>query len=103
MHDKAREVAVATEARAWYQVIGSKVWSFFNSLKLTLFVLFSIAFLSIFGTVVEQNQPVENYLRAYGEGWTRFIMKVGLNDMYHSKWFLVFLLMLVLNIIVCTF
>lgn len=103
MHENAREVAVATEARAWYKVIGSKVWYFFNSLKLTLFVLFSLAFLSIFGTIIEQNKPIEDYLRAYGEGWTKFIYYTGLNDMYHSKWFLALLTMLVLNIIVCTF
>jgi cytochrome c biogenesis protein len=103
MHDKAREVAVATQARAWYQVIGSKVWYFFNSLKLTLSILFSLSFLSIFGTVIEQNQPIENYLKAYGEGWTRFILYTGLNDMYHTRWFLAFLTMLILNIIVCTF
>jgi cytochrome c biogenesis protein len=59
--------------------------------------------LSIFGTVVEQNAPVEQYLTQYGEKWTSWIMYTRLNDMYHAWWFLAFLAALALNIIVCTF
>lgn len=103
MPDKAKEVTGGTENKAWYQVLGSKIWYFFNSLKLTLFILISLAVLSIFGTVIEQNLPVESYVAAYGEEWTRFILYIRLNDMYHAYWFLIFLAMLSLNIIVCTF
>ncbi|MBI5902604.1 MAG: cytochrome c biogenesis protein ResB [Deltaproteobacteria bacterium] len=90
-------------AKPWYRTIGSKVWYFFNSLKLTLFVLITLAIVSIFGTVVEQNQPVEAYLAQYGEKWTKAILALRLNDMYHSYWFMAFLAALTLNIIVCTF
>ncbi len=80
----------------------SKVWAFFNSLKLTLFVLISLAAVSIIGTVVEQNQPIEKYIEAYGSAWTRIILTARFNDMYHSLWFLALLTALALNIIVCT-
>lgn len=90
-------------AKPWHRTVGSKVWYFFNSLKLTLFVLITLAIVSIFGTVVEQNQPVEAYLAQYGEKWTRTILALRLNDMYHSYWFMAFLAALTLNIIVCTF
>ncbi|MEK6531110.1 MAG: cytochrome c biogenesis protein ResB [Deltaproteobacteria bacterium] len=80
----------------------SKLWAFFNSLKLTLFVLISLATVSILGTVIEQNQPVEKYIEAYGSSWTRVILYMRVNDMYHSLWFLALLTMLSLNIIVCT-
>lgn len=103
MPDKAKQAAGGTDSKTWYQVAGSKVWYFFNSLKLTLFVLISLAIVSIFGTVIEQNLPVESYLQAYGEKWTRVILLVHLNDMFHSYWFLFMLSMLALNIIVCTF
>ena len=102
MPDKAKEAPSGREA-SWYRTIGSKIWYFFNSLKLTLFVLISLAVLSIFGTVVEQNAPVEQYLTQYGEKWTSWIMYTRLNDMYHAWWFLAFLAALALNIIVCTF
>lgn len=86
--------------KPWYK---GKVWYFLNSLKLTLFVLITLAVVSILGTVVEQNQPVENYLSAYGEKWTGFLLYVRANDLFHSWWFLALLTLLAINIIVCTF
>lgn len=86
--------------KPWYK---GKVWYFLNSLKLTLFVLITLAVVSILGTVVEQNQPVENYIAAYGEKWTRALLYVRANDLFHSWWFLALLTLLAINIIVCTF
>ncbi|MBI5599354.1 MAG: cytochrome c biogenesis protein ResB, partial [Deltaproteobacteria bacterium] len=80
----------------------SRVWRFFNSLKLTLSILLGIAAVSIAGTVVEQGQPIETYITRYGERWGNLIINLQLNDMYHSPWFTVFLVLLVLNITVCT-
>lgn len=94
---------VATEGKALHKTIGSKIWYFFNSLKLTIFVLITLAVVSIFGTVIEQNLPVETYLSAYGPKWTRVILTVRINDMYHTWWFMSLLALLALNIIVCTF
>jgi cytochrome c biogenesis protein len=102
MSEKAKEARSGMEAR-WYRTLGSKIWYFFNSLKLTLFVLIALAVVSIFGTVVEQNAPVEQYVTQYGEQWTKYILYTRLNDMYHAWWFLLFLAALALNIIVCTF
>ncbi len=86
--------------KPWYK---GKVWYFLNSLKLTLFVLITLAVVSIFGTIVEQNQPVENYLSAYGEKWTKVLLYVHADDLFHSWWFLALLTLLAINIIVCTF
>lgn len=100
MSDNAKETQ---GARPWYRAAGSKLWYFFNSLKLTLFILIALAVTSILGTVIEQNQPVETYLEAYGEKWTTVIYYTRAYDMYHSWWFTTLLAMLALNIIVCTF
>lgn len=89
--------------RSFLHAAGSNIWYFFNSLKLTLGVLITLALVSIIGTVIEQNQPVEQYLAAYGDRWTGIIFKTGLHNMYHSWWFLALLAMLALNIVVCTF
>lgn len=102
MPEKVKEAQAGMETR-WYRTLGSRIWYFFNSLKLTLFVLIALAVVSIFGTVVEQNAPVEQYVTQYGEKWTRYILYTRLNDMYHAWWFLMFLAALALNIIVCTF
>jgi len=89
--------------KAWYRVVASNIWYFFNSLKLTLGVLLTLAIVSILGTVVEQNKTAVEYIAAYGEGWTNFIMAVRINDLFHSGWFIALLAALSLNIIVCTF
>lgn len=90
----------AASGKPWYK---NPLWYFFNSLKLTIGILITLAAVSIIGTVIEQNQPVQNYLQAYGEKWTKVIMYSGLYDMYHSWWFVSLLCALSLNIIVCTF
>ena len=89
--------------KAWYKKIGSYIWHFFSSLKVTVIVLISLAFVSIIGTVVEQNQPLENYLMAYGETWTKIIVYTNMNNMYYTFWYNGLILALCLNIIVCTF
>jgi len=89
--------------KAWYSVVASKIWYFFNSLKLTLGVLLTLAIVSILGTVVEQNKTTGEYISAYGEGWTNFILAARINDLFHSWWFIALLGALSLNIIVCTF
>jgi len=96
-------VTVEKDNKAWYQRVGSKTWYFFNSLKLTLSVLITLAIVSIFGTVIEQNLPVANYHAHYGARWTKIILTLGLSDMYHAKWFVFLLALLTVNIIVCTF
>src|SRR4030065_1259508 len=89
--------------KAWYSVAVSKIWLFFNSLKLALGVLLTLAVVSILGTGVEQNKTAGDYITAYGEGWTNFIMAARINDLFHSWWFIALLGALSLNIIVCTF
>jgi cytochrome c biogenesis protein len=92
----------AANNMVWYQSVGSRIWAFFSSLKLALFILITLAVVSIIGTVIQQNQPVVFYVREYGEKWARFIFMGELNDMYHSPWFQGLLLLLIINIIVCT-
>lgn len=100
MSENVKEVNGGVEAKPWYK---NKLWYFFNSLKLTLFVLITLAVVSIFGTIVEQNQPIEAYLQRYGEKWTKVIVYTHTYDLFHSYWFLALLVALALNIIVCTF
>jgi cytochrome c biogenesis protein len=79
-----------------------KVLGFLSSLRLTLFILLTLAFVSIIGTVVQQGQSPEFYLMEYGERWVGIIDAFQLGDMYHSVWFTFILVMLVVNIIACT-
>ena len=82
--------------------VPKKVWYFFNSLKLTLTVLLTLAAVSIVGTIVQQDQLIETYTAEYGEAWGNLILRAGFNDMYHTPWFTAILAILVINIAVCT-
>jgi cytochrome c biogenesis protein len=79
-----------------------KVWKLFTSLRLTIFLLISLAVVSIFGTVIEQNQPIEAYQRFYSESTIRFLSSIGMFDMYHSPWFLLLLVTFTANLTFCT-
>lgn len=79
-----------------------KVWKFLTSLKLAITLIILMASASIFGTIVEQNQPIEKYRQFYGDGTIRFFESLNLFDMYHSWWFLALLLLFTVNLTCCT-
>ena len=79
-----------------------QVWNFFISVKLAIFTLIILAIASIFGTIVEQNQPPEKYHQIY-EDWAYNLMdRINLFDMYHSWWFLALLVLFTVNLTCCT-
>ncbi|WP_319522206.1 cytochrome c biogenesis protein ResB [uncultured Desulfosarcina sp.] len=77
-------------------------WKFFCSVKLTVVLLLSLAFTSIIGTVIPQNESPEAYLQAYGAFRYQLLSAFGIFDMYHSWWFQGLLLLLTVNIVVCS-
>lgn len=58
---------------------------------------------SIIGTVLKQNEPYENYIIKFGQFWFSFFEKLGLYDVYHSGWFLIILLFLVISTSLCIY
>ena len=80
----------------------AKIWDFLTSLKLVVILLLILSALSIAGTVIEQNKPMQEYYRFYQPGTVALFSKLGLFDMYHSWWFVACLSLLALNITACT-
>jgi len=78
------------------------LWKFFCSVKLTVVLLLSLAFTSVIGTVIPQNENPEAYLQAYGAFRYQLLSALGIFDMYHSWWFQGLLLFLTVNIVVCS-
>ncbi len=72
------------------------------SIKLSIFVLIAIAATSIFGTVIQQGKDLSVYVQEYGEGVARLIVALNLGDMYHSWWFQLLLVLLLVNITFCS-
>jgi cytochrome c biogenesis protein len=58
---------------------------------------------SIIGTVLKQNEPYENYIIKFGQFWFNFFEGLGLYDVYHSGWFLLILLFLVISTSLCIY
>jgi cytochrome c biogenesis protein len=80
----------------------SKIWDFFSSVKLTIVLLLSLAATSIIGTLIPQNEDPAAYFKAFGGYLFRFFNILDLFDMYHSWWFQLLLILLTINIIVCS-
>jgi len=80
----------------------SPIIAFFSSLKLTIFLLITLAAVSIIGTIIPQNEFKEQYLRFYQESTYRTMKMLGVLDMYHSWWFRGILALFTINLIVCS-
>jgi len=79
-----------------------RIYEFFCSIKLSIFVLVALAVTSIFGTVLQQGAEYTEYAAEYGEFWARVIHTLSLDDMYHSWWFTLLLALLLVNITFCS-
>ena len=80
----------------------NKIWDFFTSVRLTIVLLLTLAATSIIGTLIPQNQEPAAYFQAFGGSLYRLFDLFGLFDMYHSGWFQFLILLLTINIIVCS-
>ncbi len=85
-----------------FNAVVTSVWNGFCSLKLAMFILISLAVLSIIGTVIPQGIPPEEYLALIGPTKARLYQVLGFFDMYHSWWFILLLYLLTVNLICCS-
>lgn len=82
--------------------ISQSIWDFFCSLKLTMFILITLAVLSIIGTVIPQGTPPPEYLQSITQNKLKLYQTLGFFDMYHSWWFILLLSLLSTNLIACS-
>ena len=78
------------------------IWRFFTSVRLTVVLLLTLAATSIIGTLIPQNEAPQAYIQAFGPSLYRFFDLLGFLDLYHSWWFQTLMLLLALNILVCS-
>ena len=78
------------------------VWDFFCSLKLTLFLLISLALTSIIGTILPQGALPPEYVAQISPAKLQIYSKLGFFDMYHSWWFITLLYVFSLNLVSCS-
>lgn len=78
------------------------IWDFFCSLKLTMFLLITLAIISIIGTVIPQGSLSPEYLQTISQNKLKLYQSLGFFDMYHSWWFILLLAMLTVNLVACS-
>lgn len=81
----------------------TKLYKLFSSVRLTIFLFLTLAVTSIFGTLVQQGLPLERYERIFSPNIFAVLKFFNIYDMYHSWWFTLLLVLLSINILVCTF
>ncbi len=78
-----------------------RIWRFFSSIKLAIWLLVVIALFSLIGTFIPQNQEPEFYLSRYSQYGYQALLKTGLNNIYSSWWFIMSLILFAMNLSIC--
>jgi cytochrome c biogenesis protein len=78
------------------------IWDFFASVQLAIVTLCTISVVSIFGTIIPQNEAPEWYIKKFGPQVARFFDLFHLEDLYGSLWFKALLALLSANLIICS-
>ena len=84
----------------WNDVKGELV-ECFASLKLAMFLFFALAVTATIGTVIQQGEQADVYIKEYGEATYRWLVRLGFTDVYHTWWFTSLLGLLCVNSLTC--
>ncbi|MCK4548095.1 MAG: cytochrome c biogenesis protein ResB [Candidatus Eisenbacteria sp.] len=79
-----------------------RVLSFFKSVKLAIALILVLAASSVIGTLFPQDLPPHRGVLEYGESGYRVLEFLGVFDLYHSGWFRLLVVLLAVNILVCS-
>lgn len=79
------------------------IMEFLGSMSLAITLLVAVAVASIIGTVLQQNQPYQDYLIKFGPYWHEVFKALGLYDVYSAAWFLAILGFLIVSTTVCVY
>lgn len=72
-----------------------------SSMRFAISLLSIICIASVIGTVLKQNEPVNNYVNQFGPFWSDIFITLSLNTVYSAWWFLLILAFLVVSTSLC--
>jgi len=90
----------STPGLGWEEVKAELV-QFFASIKLAMFLFIVLAITATIGTVIQQGERPEVYIKEYGEETYRWFLRLGFTDVYHTWWFTSLLGLLCVNSLTC--
>jgi cytochrome c biogenesis protein len=76
---------------------------FLGSMNLAITLLVAVAIASVIGTVLQQNEPYNNYVMKFGPFWFEVFKSLSLFDIYGAPWFLLLLGFLLSSTSVCIY
>lgn len=82
---------------------GSRLLSILSSLRLAISLFLILAFLTIFGTFIDQGREASFYIDKYGDKWGSWIVRLKVDDIYHSWYYVSFLSLLCINALSCVY
>ena len=72
-----------------------------SSMRFSISLLTVICIASVIGTVLKQQEPLNNYVNQFGPFWAQVFSLASLNTVYSAWWFLLILAFLVLSTSLC--
>ena len=76
-------------------------WNFLGSMNLAVTLLVMLSIASVIGTVLQQNQTLQDYIIKFGPFWTEVFNMLGLFHVYGAAWFVLVLMFLLVSTGVC--
>jgi cytochrome c biogenesis protein len=84
---------------------GSQAWrtavELLSSMRFSISLLTVICIASIIGTVLKQNEPINNYVNQFGPFWAQVFGSASLTSVYSAWWFMLILAFLVISTSLC--
>ena len=72
-----------------------------SSMRFSISLLTVICIASIIGTVLKQNEPINNYINQFGPFWAQVFGSASLTSVYSAWWFMLILAFLVISTSLC--
>jgi len=80
-----------------------KVLHLIGSARLAIFLFFVLAVFSIVGTILPQGANPDYYIKHFGTTLGTWMLKLHMDDVYHSWWYVSTLFLFMVNLVVCSF
>jgi len=88
----------SSERKSWWSPLNA----FLGSSRFGLVLLLVLGCVSLLGMFIPQNAPPEIYVSRYGQAWGRFLLLTGLATVYRVWWYLLLIILVLINLLVCS-
>jgi len=96
----------ARRSQTYNKTIVDKIWNFFSSVKVGVWLIIITLIASALGTILPQEMYIDQPADVYYEeeyGWFgKLYYQLGLNDLYGSWWYLLLIAMIGISLVICS-